>query len=144
MFKSFLLFPLVLFSGLISICSASPTLTPEELKAFYKEAYAHTVENMQSTKADYSQYFAKDFVMHMDGQTLNFDDYVQFMLDIRKGVDNVKIEFKDMIAENDGVATVHTTRITKNNGERITLNVISFFKVRNRQFTSGHELTRLE
>ena len=135
-------FTLCFISSSASFASTQ-AMTPDEAKAFYKEAFAHTVENMRATKADYARYFAKDFVMYMNGERYNFDDYIQFMLNIRKDTVSVQIMFKDMMAEANGVATIHTTHISKKDGSETYLNVLSFFRIENQQFISGNELTKV-
>ncbi len=119
-------------------------MTPNEAKAFYKEAFAHTVLKMQSTKEDYANYFSKDFVMTMDGNTYHFDEYVQFMLDLKNDTASVDIKFENMIAESDQVATSHVTHVIKKNGEEFSLDVLSLFKIQNHKFIAGVELTLLQ
>lgn len=119
-------------------------MTPDAAKAFYKEAFAHTILNMQATKAEYAKYFSKDFVMKMDGHTYYFDEYVQFMLNLRKDTFSVDINFKDMIAEADKVATSHVTHVVKKNGEELYFNVLSLFKIQNQKFMDGQEFSKLQ
>jgi hypothetical protein len=119
-------------------------MTPDEAKAFFKEAFAHTVLNAQATKEDYSIYFSKDFVMKMDGKIYHFDDYVQAMLDLKKDETSIEIRFKDIIAESGKVATAHVTHVVKNNGEELYLNVLSLFKIQDHKFIDGQELTKLQ
>lgn len=119
-------------------------ITPDEAKAFFKEAFAHTILNAQATKEDYSKYFSKDFVMKMDGKTYHFDDYVQAMLDLKEDRRSIDISFKDMVAESGRVATAHVTHVIKNNGEELYLNVLSLFKIQDHKFLDGQELTKLQ
>lgn len=119
-------------------------MTPDEAKAFYKDAYEHTVLNMQSTKKDYAKYFSKNFVMQMNGKTYHFDEYVQFMLDLKKDRSSVDINFKNMVAESNQVATAHVTHIIMKNGKEIYLNALSLFKIQNHKFITGKELIQLQ
>lgn len=119
-------------------------MTSDEAKAFFKEAFAHTILNEQATKKDYSKYFSKDFVMKMDGKIYHFDDYVQTMLKLKKDEMSIDISFKDMIAESGKVATAHITHVVKNNGEELYLNVLSLFTIQDHKFIDGQELTKLQ
>src|SRR5579862_7969042 len=141
--KNMIIVILAVISGLVSIAyAAEKSMNPEEAKAFYKEAYEHTILNSQATKADYARYYAKDFTMYMDGKLYHFDDFVQLSLERQKARTSIQIIFKDMLAESDGVATVHATHIVKNDGSKLDLDVISFFRLRGHQFASGNELSR--
>ena len=126
-----------------NINTHAQSMQSEEAKIFYKNVFKHTVENMQATKKDYAQYFAKDFVMYMNGKTYFFDDYVQFMLNLQKTTKSVNIYFKEMISEDNNVSTVHTNHIKNKNGSEIELAVLSFFKIESNKFISGYELTRI-
>lgn len=118
-------------------------MTPYEAKAFYKEAFTHTILNEYATKEDYAKYFSKNFVMKLDGKKYHFDEYVQFMLDLKKDRASIDINFNEMVAESDQVATSHVTHVVNKNGDEIYIDVLSLFKIQNNKFIAGEELIKL-
>jgi hypothetical protein len=99
--------------------------------------------DMNATKADYARYHTKDYIQHVDGKVLNYDEYVAHREALKKTVKSAKIFFNDMIIEGNKVVTRHTAYVTKKDNKKIELQVIAIFEIKDGKIVKCDELTHL-
>jgi hypothetical protein len=99
--------------------------------------------NLKATEEDFARYHTKDYIQHVDGKVLNFEQYVVHRKALQKTVKSVQVVFHDMIVSGNKVVTRHTAHAKKNDGKQIELQVIAIFEVRDGKIASCHELTHL-
>lgn len=99
------------------------------------------VTDMTATDEDYAQYISKDYVQYVDGETLNYEGFIDHMKAIKKSVKSIKILFHDMIVEGNKVATRHTAYAIKKDNTEIEVQVIAIFDIKDEKIISCNELT---
>jgi len=99
--------------------------------------------NLEATEADFALYHSKDYIQHVDGKVLNYEQYVTHRKALQKTVKSVKIVFHDMIVQGNKVVTRHTAYAVKKDDKEIELQVIAIFEIKDGKIISCHELTHL-
>lgn len=118
-------------------------MTSDEAKQFIKEVFANVVENMNATEETYAHYFSKDYIQHVDGKTLNYDQFVAHMKIQKTLIQSAKITFRYLIVEGDKVATLHLVNAVKKDGSLIEAQVNAIFEIENKKVILCDELTYL-
>ena|SRR3990167_2181719 len=118
-------------------------MTSDETKRFVKEAFKHTIENMDATEETYAKYFSKDYVQHVDGKTLKYNYFIAHMKSQKNVMKSAKVTFKSMVVEGDTVATVHLVNGIKKDGGIIEVQVNALFLIKDKKIVLCDELTHL-
>jgi hypothetical protein len=119
------------------------TMTPTETKQWLKQVFAEVVENMAATETDYAKYFSPDYIQHVDGTTLNYQDFVAHMKAQKMVMKSLKVSFLRMVVEDNKIATVHQVNAVKKNGGEIEAKIIAFFEIKDNKIILCDELTHL-
>ncbi len=112
-------------------------------KILLKEAIQKGLVNMNATPAEFHPYYSKDYIQNVDGKTLNYAEFLAHMDDLHKTLESLKIEFLDMLAEGDKVATRHIAHATKKDGKKVEVLVVAVFGFQAGKIISCDELTHL-
>ena len=111
-------------------------------KQFVKEAVVYALENHDSNM-DYSKYVSKSFVNPIDGNVFNYQQWVTHQKHIKSMVKSMTPKFNLMVAEGNNVAAIYNIDIVKNDGSKLTVKDMAFFKIKNNKVVYCEELTRL-
>lgn len=142
--KSYLCLLLCLVSlGIFTSCSKKHETKPEESKEFIREVFRNVIEDMHATEATVGKYFSKEYVQYVDGEMLDYDDFVAHMKAQKKALKSVNVRFKHIIVEDDKVATVHTIDAIKNDGSTIKAQINALFQIKNGKLVLCDELTHM-
>lgn len=155
-YLSVLLFSGVLISGSGSL-QANETKDPIQLSQSVRgnnELENHNIEvlmkafqnglmNMNSTRADFDTYYSKEYIQHVDGKTLNYAEFLAHMNDLHKSLSSLEIEFLDIVAQGDKVATRHLAYGVKKDGREIEVLVVAIFGFKDGKLVSCDELTHM-
>lgn len=133
---------LILTIFFISNLCAAQQMTVEQQKQFVKNAVIYALEN-RDPKMDYSKYVAKNFVNPIDGNTFTYDQWVAHLQHIKSIVKSMKPTFDLMVAKDNHVATIYRINIIKNDGRKLEVKDMAFFKIKNNKIVYCEELTRL-
>lgn len=109
---------------------------------FVKDAVVYALEN-NDPNMDYSKYVSKDFVNPIDGNVFNYEQWVTHQKHIKAITKSMTPKFDLMVAEGDNVATIYHINIIKNDGSRLVVKDMAFFKIKNNKVVYCEELTRL-
>ncbi|MGB6976984.1 MAG: hypothetical protein WBE18_05990 [Gammaproteobacteria bacterium] len=135
---------LILIALLIPLSKAyaAQSMTADEEKQFVKDAVVYALEN-RNPKMDYSKYVSKDFINPIDGNTFNYEQWVAHQKHIKKLVKSMKPTFDLIMAEGDHVAAIYRIDLVKNDGSKLEIKDMAFFKIKNKKIIYCEELTRL-
>lgn len=131
----FALILLVMFSNVYA-------MTPDESKQFVKTAVTYVLEN-KDPNMDYSKYVSKKFTNPIDGNVFNYKQWVVHQKHIKSLVQSMTPVFDEMVAEGNSVAAIYHINIIKNNGDKLVVKDMAFFKIENNKVMYCEELTRL-
>tara|TARA_R110000868_G_scaffold248315_14_gene504851 strand:- start:1938 stop:2336 length:399 start_codon:yes stop_codon:yes gene_type:complete len=118
-------------------------MTQTDNKQFIKQVFKDTFENMDASEENYSHYFAKEYVQHVDGKTLNYTEFLAHMKALKQAMKTIAIDFKIILADGDKVATVHKVHGIKRDGGTIHAQVNAIFQIKDNQIILCDELTHL-
>lgn len=117
------LFALVMLCGNCQSNSSVETRNMNALRQMFKQ-----MNNPKLDLADVEETHAKSYIQHVDGKTLNYDDYVAHHIKLKQTVSDIQVEFDHMVAKGNKVATVHRARATKKDGSVIKVKVNALFE----------------
>ena len=127
---------------LLVIFSNAYAMDSTQSKQFVKDAVIYALEN-KDPNMDYSKYVSKDFSNPIDGNTFNYEQWVTHQKHIKAMTKSMTPKFDLMVAEGDNVAAIYHINIIKNNGSRLVVKDMAFFKIKNNKVVYCEELTRL-
>lgn len=113
------------------------------MKNFIKKVFEDVIENMAADETVISQYFSPSYVQHVDGHTLDYQDFVQHMKTQKKRIHSAKVTIDRCLAEDNKICTVHRVEMSKKNGEHIAAKVISYFELEKGKIVLCDELTKI-
>lgn len=116
--------------------------SPRALKAFLREAFTRVMEDLEPVDSAYGSYFARDYVQHADGRTLDFDRFVAHLKARKQDLRSLTVRFEQMIVEDDRIATIHVARAIHKDGHPVEARVHAVFQVRGGRIVQCEELTR--
>ena len=112
-------------------------------KDFIKNAFAEIYKGDAVDETVVAHYFSKDYIQHVDGKTLNYQQFVDHLYAQRKAIYNVTITFEHLISEGDKVVSIHYPTADKFSGGKIKAKVIALFVIKNDKIVLCDELTHL-
>lgn len=121
---------------------ANRPMTAYEQKQLVKNAVIYALEN-RNPNMDYSKYVSKDFINPIDGNTFNYNQWVDHQKHIKQLVKSMKPTFNLMVAEGNHVAAIYRIDIVKNDGSKLAVKDMAFFTIKNKKIIYCEELTRL-
>lgn len=139
----FALFAISLISQ-IAWCSL-PTATANEnlSRNFIEKVFKEVIENIDADEKTISQYFSPDYIQHVDGYKLNYENFVQHMMVQKSLLTYAKITIEHCVIEGNAICTVHKVDAIKKNGNKIAVKVIAYFEIEAEKIILCDELTYL-
>ena len=140
---------IVLIVGCLGILAASPiwagepaAMSSKEMKQLVKDAVNYALTN-RDPHMDYSKYVSKDFINPIDGNRFDFEQWATHQKNIKKMVKSMTPVFDNIVAEGDQVAAIFYVDIVKNDGSKLRVKDMGFFKIKDGRIVYVEELTRL-
>lgn len=114
-----------------------------DTKELIKSAFREVLENPGVSKDSIKKYFSEKYTQHVDGKTLNFEDFVTHIEHLHQKVDCIEINFLKLICEGSKACSVHIAKGKKKDGSPIQAKVIAFFEVEKGKIVLCDELTHI-
>ncbi len=111
-------------------------------KAFVKEALTEFFNHKHCDEQTMQRYLTADFIHYVDGSAKPFDELCTHLQKQVLKFKSMHIQFLDMIAEGNKVATLHTLKVITQNGETFLWQGQAIFYLREDKIFKGIELTR--
>lgn len=106
-----------------------------------KEAFHNIIEADVVDDNQIARYFSKDYVQHVDGKTINYDQFVSHMHTQRKTLMSIKVTFLNVVSKGDIVFTNHIITAHTKDGRVLQGKVIGEFTIKDGQIIACDELT---
>lgn len=90
-----------------------------------------------------SQYFSPDYQQVVDGNSLNYDDFLMHMAALKSQTKRMNVAIKTIVAENNIVFTHHYVSVEKCGGEQSEFEVFACFTLSLGRIIRCEELTRM-
>lgn len=112
-------------------------------KQLIKDAFSQIVESTSADEKVIADFFHPKYQQYVDGQQLDYSDFIQHMI-VQKGViSNTVVNFKNIVAEDELVFTNHEVIATKNDGSIIKVHILAEFTIADGKIIRCDELTRI-
>lgn len=112
-------------------------------KNFIEKVFKEVIENLEADENTISQYFSPHYMQYVDGQQLNYEDFVQHMMVQKSLLISVKATIQQCVVEGNTLCTVHKIEAIKKNGNKIIVKVIAYFEIEAGKIIVCDELTYL-
>jgi ketosteroid isomerase-like protein len=112
-------------------------------KETIKNIFIDILETNECNEAKIRQYFHPDYVQHVDGKTLNFNDFIQHVKALKSSTATVKIVVERLVSEGNTVCSIHYAQGSKRNGRSFKTKVIALFQFEGNKIIRCDELTHL-
>jgi ketosteroid isomerase-like protein len=110
---------------------------------FIEKVFKEVIENIDADEKTISQYFSPDYIQHVDGYKLNYENFVQHMMVQKSLLTYAKITIEHCVIEGNAICTVHKVDAIKKNGNKIAIKVIAYFEIEAGKIILCDELTFL-
>lgn len=90
-----------------------------------------------------AEYFAPNYIQHVDGKTLNYDQFVAHIEHLKQAVIRCSIDFELLEQHGNSIHSVHIVRIVKNDSSKARIRVQGQFVFENNKLVLTEENTEL-
>lgn len=115
----------------------------QETKLFIQEVLTTVIEDISTGNETYDKYFSKDYIQHVNSETLNYEQFKKHMKILKNTMECLKVEFHHILVEDQHVITVHQVNGVKKDKNKIKVKVMAMFKIVNNKIVLCKELTYL-
>ncbi len=115
----------------------------EDKKQLIQSIFADIFEKPGFDLALIEKHFHPDYQQWVNGESLDFNGFVDHMKALKSALKTVKITFEHLVEEGDRVCSIHYPQAEKNDGSHMKGKVIAFFKFSGDQLIACDELTHL-
>jgi hypothetical protein len=115
----------------------------EDYKSQVRNIFTAIFENPEYDEAAIHQYFSEDYIQHVDGNTLHFEQFKQHIKVLKEAVAAISITFQTIIQENNIVFTNHLVTATTKEQRSGQVQVISEFHFKDGKINYCSELTHM-
>lgn len=113
------------------------------LKAQLKTIFHSVFQSNEFDQAVIERYFHPDYTQDVNGEALNYSQFIDHIRTLKKTLSNIHIDFRHLVEEGDQVTSVHFASGTKSNGKNIKAKVIAYFRFKDNKIIYCNELTQL-
>lgn len=142
------LFPLTLSLAMVPAAAGADTggfdaswntLRGASLRSAVEKFYADTFND----DAQIRRYFAPNYVQHVDGKTLQFEEFLTHVGFLRRATKSLRFEVIDALYTDGLLADRHRVHIVKDNGETAEAEVLAFLRIEDGRIVELNELTQV-
>lgn len=132
---------------MIGACSANEdgadtqAWTEEQAKTFLAEMFEEAFKPGSDPRTFASQYMTTDYVQYVDGETLNFEQFVNHLEVLHRETTSISVRIDDVVVSDDKIADIHYVDAVKTDGSVLRAKVIGFFYMRDGKIWKLDELT---
>lgn len=140
---SFFLYATVIHAKDHSLLICNKGGNQEHGHLWIEQVLKDVVEDMQADEHVFSQYFSPSFIQHVDGQTSNYQGFVQHMLKQKSILKSAKLTVLHTLTEGNKICTVHKVDAVKKDEKKISVKVIAYYELEDGKIVKCDELTYL-
>ena len=123
--------------------TANQTWSEESAKAFLLEMLQEGLSPHSDPREFANKYMTPDYVQHVDGKTLDFEEFVNHLGVLRREFKEVDVIVHDVAVSGNKIADIHYVTAVKHDGGIVKAKVIGFFYMRGDKVAKLDELTYL-
>ncbi len=115
----------------------------ENNKEFVKRACQDVLVGANTTKEIFEQYISEDSIQYINGEKLNFDDFLKHSIKLKLDLSPTKVTFRYIVAEHDKVCTIHVIHGSDSSGMPFKKQVNALFHIKEGKIVLCDALTLL-
>ncbi len=112
-------------------------------KALLREIFVDLFESDNFDADVIKKHFHPQYQQYVNKEILQYDQFADHIKHLKETLQSVRIDFQQLVAEEDTVCSVHFARGFKKDGSRVVAKVIAFFTFEGDQLIRCEELTEL-
>jgi hypothetical protein len=112
-------------------------------KKTIKDLFKSIFENQVYNEETINRYFAAEYIQHVDGTVLNFDQFRSHVRLQKETISTMSFEFKTLIREDDIVFSNHIVNGTTKDGRSGKIEVLAEFRFSDDKIIYCNELTHM-
>ena len=114
-----------------------------DLKARTRQIFKDVFEKPGFDFELIKKHFHPDYIQHVDGKVLNFDQFVSHVKVLKSTLSDALITFDTLVQEGDTVCSAHRPSGKKSEGDAVEAKVIAVLKFKGEQLIYCDELTHI-
>ena len=122
---------------------SNPNLPSMNYIELFKKIMADIIESSEAGEAIISKYFSKNYSQQVDGKKIDYHGFVRHMAAQKQLIKSAKVEFIQVIAQDNIISTIHEVTVTKRNGSQSLIKVIGHMIFEADKTTEVDELTHV-
>ncbi len=115
------------------------TQTAEQLRVSVQDFYNQTLHDDAAVR----RWFSTDYIQVADGNTLNFADFLKHLNVLKRDTTSMRFEVMDAAFTGDTLADRHLVHIELKNGQRMIVEMLAFYRIKNGKIVQLNEVSRL-
>lgn len=112
-----------------------------EKKELIRTVFHLLFENESFDRETIANYFSKDYVQSVNGDTFGFNDFVNHICKVRETLSSCNIAFKTLVTEGNIVFSNHLVDAVMRNGKMVRQQVLAEFEISKGKIIRCDELT---
>jgi len=114
-----------------------------DLKARLKEGMKAIFAEPTFNEKTIQKYISPNYIQYVNGETLNYQDFIQHIKAQKKLVESVEVTFKECLVDGNKVCTIHIIDAIKKDGSSMQGQVNAVFTFENDKVICCDELTHV-
>lgn len=115
--------------------------TPFNSKEHVMAALREIVQAKECDEQRIAHYFSKDYIQNVDGNTLDYSQFIAHMKVLKTVLNDVGLKFLGVAGEDNLVFTHHHVLANKHDGSKIHAQVLAHFTLQDGKIIRCDELT---
>jgi len=116
---------------------------PANNKELVMTAFRDIFESEQFDIEVVARYFSSDYIQHVDGATIDYEQFIKHLKEQRIAVASFHVSFLSIASEDNIVFTNHLVTAIKKDGGKIKVKVMAQFTVKDGKIVACDELTHM-
>ena len=112
-------------------------------KELIRKVFHLLFENEHLERNEICNYFSKDYIRSVNGETLGFNDFVKHVFKVRDTLTDCRISFKTIVSEGGVVFTNHFVDAVMKNGKIVKQHVLAEFEIIDGKIINCDELVSI-
>ncbi|MFT0211062.1 hypothetical protein VQ643_00395 [Pseudomonas sp. F1_0610] len=114
-----------------------------DYKKRFQECLSEVICNPNFDTALIAEYFSTSYIQHVDGKTLNYEQFVAHIEHLKQAVIRCSIDFELLEQHGNTIHSIHIVRVVKNDSSKVRIKVQGQFTFEHNKLILTNETTEL-
>lgn len=114
-----------------------------DLKQLFKQCMQEVLEAPDFNLSTIESYFSPEYQQHVDGKTLNYEEFIAHIKHVKEVVQTAKLTFEKLTVVDSVVSSIHVVDVVKKDGGKAKFRVHGDFTFDNNRLIKTDERTEM-